>query len=162
MALYGLCLPAYLCNNGKGAKACSLVYAQSDIVTKFLKQLEYRTNYLRLEKREYLDACSFYGLLPLFDRRKLLDLSYLYKIVNNIIDSSSLLENVLFWVPSRRLRHSNLFCVPPCTTNYAQNTYIRRSLTLFNSEFSDIDLFNCSLSVFKTNVINILESISNA
>lgn len=121
---------------------------------KFVKLLNYRCH--RLDS--YENSLNYYNLTSLLNRRKLIDMSFLFKILNNLIDSPTLLSKINFVtrirMPIRTTRNkNNVALVPPnLKKNYTRNSFISRSITTYNKEFSDVDLFNNNLISFKRTV----------
>lgn len=120
------------------------------IQQKFVNYLNYQ---LRKPKISYEHSCKTYGLLTLEDRRKLLDMSLLYDILNSHIDSPELLQSVEFNLPSRRTRHTPMLHIPAHSSNYASNSVLTRIARTHNTYFGDIDIFHQSKRVFKSNII---------
>ena len=92
-------------------------------------------------------------LSTLQNRRILLDLSFLYKIINHYIDSPVLLNRFAFRVPSHSTRTLDLFALEIFNTNYAMNSPVHRLALTFNNMSSipnSPDIFKCSLLSFKT------------
>jgi hypothetical protein len=109
------------------------------IQNRFLRHLDYRT------RRTFDDArrsASYHKIDTLENRRTITDTTYLYKIVNSMTDTTDLLTKIHFNVPIRQTRATPTFRLPTCSTNYAQNSYIYRATSNYNSFFSAIDIFN--------------------
>lgn len=116
----------------------------------FVKSLNYRRN---IKNVSYETSLKEYNLLSLQNRRKMFDLVSLYKILNNEIDSSELLGRIRFIsrvrLPMRSSRKRPLFVPPPFTKLYTRNSFIYRSTNMYNETFSNIDLFDTTLSKYK-------------
>jgi hypothetical protein len=119
------------------------------IQKKLLKVLTYRCNVGRLN---YSSACVKFNLPPLEARRDYLDVLFIFKILNNFIDSISLLSCVHFRVPRGSSRSTVPFFIDFSRTNYIKYSYFRRVLHFYNLYLSHIDIFNCSLHSFKVDV----------
>lgn len=122
----------------------------------FLKTLEYRigSNFI-----SYEDSIKKHKLLPLKLRRQQFDQMFLFKLVNNHIDSPNLLQQIKFQIPLKSVRRTNhLFSIPKASKKYTSNAYFRRCLTAYNRSFSDIDLFSKSTNKFKRELIGYLFS----
>lgn len=94
-------------------------------------------------------------IIPLESRREVRDQTFLYKILNNQIDSPYLLSKILLKCSGARLRSCDTFSVPYCRTNYGKNRYILRAMKNYNVNFSDIDLFNTKFAKFKNETFKI-------
>ncbi|CAG9106119.1 unnamed protein product [Plutella xylostella] len=77
-----------------------------------------------------------------------LDMSLLYDIVRNVVDSLDLVRRVAYCTPRRRTRHTPLFQVPFCSTNYAANSVLTRLTRTYNKLFANIDIFNYDLQLY--------------
>lgn len=125
----------------------------------FIKSLNYRQNILN---QSYTDSLKNYNLLSLCNRRKMFDIVFLYKIINNLVDSPLLLSRLSFIsrvrLPVRSSRPKPLFVTPPYHKNYTRNSFLYRSTNLYNKNFTDIDLFNTSVSKLKSTLIQSLAS----
>lgn len=90
---------------------------------------------------------------------------FLYKIINYHIDSPFLLENIMFRCPrtatSRSCKTSNLFYLPCIMQNYVSNTFLFRSLDIFNKKFCNLDPFATSLLSFKAKLRRTTAEASN-
>lgn len=127
---------------------------------KFLKSLSFKFHY---PCTSYDSRLKHFNLTPLSLRRKLMDLTFLYKILNGKIICPSLLCRIPFTVRShgllrslRPLRNRNkLFILPNYNKNYTRNSYMYRTLHLYNSELSasNIDPFNDTIDVFKSKIL---------
>lgn len=124
------------------------------IQAKFIKHLCYRSfsGY-----SNYEDSCNFHRLMTLQDRRSLLDMIFLYKICNGMIDSTELVSKTLnLCTPSVRTRHTKLFSCKFVHTNYAQNSVIHRLQRKYNERFSSLDLFHLSLPSLREGIGKII------
>lgn len=127
---------------------------------KFVKTIQYRSNI----KESYDESLKAHNLLTLFNRRKMFDIVFLFKILNHIVDSPTLLSKVCFLsrvrLPLRSSRTSSLFVPPRLRKNYTRNTFIFRSTNTYNKQFNviDLDLFNVSLNTLKQILIKMLLS----
>ena len=96
-----------------------------------------------------------YNFYSLESRRKQTDVMFLFKILNNLIDSPFLLSNIYFNVQRRNLREHPLFFVQFSRTNLGKNAPLNRIVHLYNSRYANVDLFGTSLNHFK-NIIKLL------
>lgn len=124
------------------------------IQNKFLKSLDFRTGCLFTN---YKDSAIRHKIQGLQSRRVHLDTMFLYKIIHNYIDSDSLLEKVNFKIPRASSRSKETFHITFCKTNYAKNTFIRRSCSYYNKYLSDVDIFSCSLNTYKSKIGELLK-----
>lgn len=116
---------------------------------KFLKSLDYRSG---LCYDNYEESAKRHNVHSLVSRRCYLDSLFLYKIINNHIDSADLLHKVEFHVPRISSRSKSTFHVSFCHTNYAKNTFFRRTCTYHNKFLGEVDVFANSLYSFKKKV----------
>lgn len=119
------------------------------IQNKFYKQLIYRAN--------CGNVSDLPKLLSLEKRRTVRDQIFLFKIINNYIDSSYLLNLISFRCPRVPSRSKNVFSPSIARTNYGSNTFIRRTCNTHNRDFSDVDIFHLKLIKFKSSLLDILE-----
>jgi len=90
------------------------------------------------------------NLMTLANRRILLGLTLLHKILSGTIDCPELLEGIRLHVPVRSLRSNTLFHVEQHRTSYDANKPLNRLCSLAN-DFSDrVDFFYTSSSSFRT------------
>lgn len=119
---------------------------------KFIKTLDYRMHH---DHVHYESSLGVYNIVPLQQRRSLIDLTYLYKILHNIVDAPLLLEDILFRVPrnnERASRKKDLFVVKFSKTCYGSNSFIKRTCSLYNAKCSETDIFDTSLREFKSHI----------
>jgi hypothetical protein len=122
------------------------------IQNKFLKHLNYRE---KLFFDTHIKSAKHHGLMSLESRRSVADMTFLHKLLNNIVDAPELLSLVGFNCPSRRSRSVLTFRLPQCSSNYAQSSFIQRACGNYNAFFNEIDLF-CSHTLFKKSMIESL------
>jgi hypothetical protein len=115
----------------------------------FVKHLNYRLR--SPPSTTYKENCKKYNLLTLADRRKLMDICFLYDIVRGNVDCAELIESVGYNVPTLRARRRlpPLLLAPKTHTNYARNAPISRLPQTYNDVFKEIDLFNNSKNSIK-------------
>lgn len=106
-------------------------------------------------------SCFERPLSPLESRRKARDQIFLYKIVNNHIDSPYLLGKILFHCSKQNLRTKKTFGIPLCKCNYSKNRFLVRACTDFNKFFNSSDIFFDKLGSFKSNVVKICLTCSS-
>jgi hypothetical protein len=115
---------------------------------KFLRHINFRLG-IPYDRLDYGLLSDIMGLSDLSDRRILLDLSFLHKIVNSGIDCPNILELLNFHIPVRSTRQSVTFGIVGSNTNYALNSPINR-MSRWANEFSQLDIFSDGLDKFKT------------
>lgn len=118
------------------------------IQRKFLRYLQYRTN---IYLPDYSARCKKQHLLPLHERRRIADISYLLSLANGTIDCPELLGQLGLRTSSNALRKPNLLHIPTARSNYRQNSFLIRACRCYNSMSKnvDLDLFNMSVLKFK-------------
>lgn len=119
-----------------------------NVQNKFLKYLLYKHHFPTLGT-PYETRLLLCGMRSLEQRRKQALLIFLYKILNNEIDCSTLLESILLLVPIRRTRQQQLFYEHPHRTNYGFTAFADRMIHNYNRNYRECDLFNCSLMSIK-------------
>jgi hypothetical protein len=97
----------------------------------------------------YNDRCSEHKILTLNDRRKFLASCFVFNIIKGLTDSSFILENINFQVPTRQLRHQTFLKIQHHRTNYGANEPINNISNSFN-EVSHLFDFTDTRHGFKT------------
>jgi hypothetical protein len=121
---------------------------------KFLRHVNFRLG-IPYDQLDYEFLSDVMGLPALSNRRILLDLSFLHKIVNAKVDCANILELVNFHIPTRPTRQLISFGIVGARTNYGLNSPINR-LSGRANEFNHLDIFNDGLDKFKSEVIKTL------
>lgn len=88
-------------------------------------------------------------------RRTLLDLLFLYKIVNNQIDCPEILHQLSFGVP-RNTRRPQLFARSFHPTNYLYYSTMPRLMRVGNDACGDLDFFCSSASTFRERALRLV------
>lgn len=136
---------------------CSQIWnPQYDVYINRLESIQRRfMKYIQFKCKKY-DCnyelrCKRHHILPLYERRRIADVSLLIKIAQSNIDSPDLLSKIYLKVPTRSVRDPTFLLVPHSSTNYRQNSFFVRSADRINnlSEFPDLDMFNSSPNVFR-------------
>lgn len=124
------------------------------IQNKFLRYLYFKKHHVKFPLGGHVgDLRSSFSVSKLLTRRKLADLVFLYKIVNSLINSSLILENVKLVVPRSGLRPtSKLFYVPRVRTAHRQQAFLIRACALAN-ELDGLDLFAVSVGAFASDCL---------
>lgn len=123
-----------------------------NIQNRFLKHFRYRFISFNL------------NLISLKNRRIMLDLSFLYKIINNLIDCPQLLTQISFKIPSFNSRTCELFGLPFNRTNSAINSPINRICLNYNTLSHNVnfpDIFATNIRYFKKCILNNLEHVND-
>ncbi|CAB3243345.1 unnamed protein product [Arctia plantaginis] len=124
------------------------------IQRRFLGYIQYRCScYLP----DYVTRCKKFHILPLIERRKIADLSFLFGIMRGAVDSSELVSKIALNVPTAHLRGFNLLHVPIVDSKYRQNSYMIRASRMYNAACRsvDIDIFSSSVTKFKKQLGNV-------
>lgn len=118
------------------------------IQKRFLKYLQYRC---KDDITGYVEQCRKYHMLPLYERRRIADLIYLSKIVNGLVDSPDILNNITLKVPKLTVRVPVPLYVSSSKTKYRKNSFFARASRSLNIAVQecDIDLFFTSVSKLK-------------
>ena len=117
------------------------------IQDKFVKRLQYCFG------RTFTDC-----MLPLSARRSFRDQAFLYRIVNNLVDSPHLLNKISLRC-SMLTRINNTFEVPFCRTNYAMNRFLVRACKSYNELFTDADIFHLNYASFRRCILKYIAEI---
>jgi hypothetical protein len=123
-----------------------------------------RTVTLRFRRKRvltsYANRLSFYRLKTLESRRKAQDFTFLYKIINGLMNTT-LLSEIFIRVPNRSVRCERFFSVPSCNNNVSFHNPIYRMCRDYNSLLTRMDgvpdICGSSIHKWKTLVGNCLE-----
>ena len=140
-------------------KCFAYVQAIENVQSRFLKMLTYQKTSFYPKQVPYIDLVTSFNFQTLENRRKLLDLLFLYKVLNNKIDCPELLSSVCLRIPTGRTRPGNtgVFFCKKARTNVLNKSPLWRICASYNESIvqSDaLDIFSLSESVFKKQVIN--------
>lgn len=125
------------------------------IQNRFLRIIQLRCCIERAPHSSYQPLLSYLKLETLVNRRKRLDLCFIFKLTNGYINCPELLSLLNFNIPNRRTRQLNTFYVQLQRSNYGLNAPMNRSMQLVN--YLNVDLFSCvSLKDFNSYLNNIL------
>lgn len=105
----------------------------------------------------YTTRLAFIKLPTLESRRKMLNVTFLVKLLNGDICSEFLLNNLSFNIPQRSTRNSNLLYVPFFRQNYADADPFIRMSNNFNELCNFID-FSVNVNILKRNIILFLNT----
>lgn len=120
---------------------------------RFIKYLNFKSN---KRHASYHADCSHYHLLPLVDRREMLDMLLLFDILRGKIDSGELLSCIEFCTQRSRTRHTHLFSVPSHRSNYGSNAVMTRLPRLYIDKFESLDIFHLSKLAFRKSLVGML------
>lgn len=123
------------------------------IQKRFLRHIQYRS---KTFLASYVYRCKKFHILPLYERRKISDLVFLFKIANGITGVTELLHKIGLRVPSAFLRRPQLLHTPVVATVYRQNSYMVRASRMYNTTCweADIDIFNTSVAKLRRILTN--------
>ncbi|XP_045494554.1 uncharacterized protein LOC123693467 [Colias croceus] len=123
----------------------------------FFKKLNFKSKHFPVS---YEQACLHYNINALSDRRDLIDVMFLFDILNNKFDCISILNPLNFRVPSQGTRQKNLFLVPSTSTNYLKNSPYFRLPEVYNNKFCSADIFCLSRPRFKSAILQIINNLN--
>ena len=116
---------------------------------RFLWHLSYSAN-IAHRLGSYEERLDYFQILSLSNRGKMLDISFLHKILHGSIDSAELVGLLNFRIPTKYPRKQILPFVPPLRkTVLGANSPMSRITKLANDLPNNIDIFADSLSVIK-------------
>jgi hypothetical protein len=125
------------------------------IQNRFLRIIQFRCCIERAPHSSYQPLLSYLKLETLVNRRKRLDLCFIFKLTNGYINCPEQHSLLNFNIQNRRIRQFNTFYVQLQCYNYGQNAPINRLMKLAN--YLNVDLFSSvSLNHFNFYLNNIL------
>lgn len=94
-------------------------------------------------------------LVPSLEKkREVRDQIFLYKIMNNLVDSIYLVGKINLKCSRVGLRNKNItFATDFCRTNYSRNRFIVRSTHNYNNKYNTVDIFQHSCSKFINSIV---------
>ena len=127
---------------------------------RFLKYLSFKLDGVYPPRGFDHNSLQRFNFLSLKQNTILASQLFLFKICNNLVDSSELLENLNFFVPPVNTRTHHRFYLENYRTNLARNAPIYRACSWFNqlTNNSDINLFHGTVNSFKAKMILKLKS----
>ena len=109
--------------------------------------------------QEYEDRLTSLELESLCNRRQLIDLKMLYKIVNgNVV--TNCISDFTMRINRKNVRNMNLFGIKKYNTEYCKNSPVPRLMNLYNSLFKSENLFNLPFNIYIKNIASKIK-ISN-
>lgn len=121
---------------------------------RFLWHLTYSCN-LAKTIRSYPERLFYFEMSSLSDRRRILDVLFLYKLANSLLDAPYLLSTLNFSVPSRYPRAARVIDIIKETqinSNLGKNAPLNRIIRYFNTTSKHnmhVDLFTESIFEFR-------------
>lgn len=112
---------------------------------KFMHHIHYK--FYRDTEYNYEEMCQRLNLSSLHERRSIHDLLLLFKILNSLVDCPYLTSCISLYVPPFNTRNTQTFYQPYHRTNYGQNSFASRSVSLANQN-PLLDFF-CPLKQFQ-------------
>lgn len=131
---------------------------------KFLRHVAYKENILK-EINNYNDLLKRYKTLSLSNRREMMDLCFLHKIINGDIDCPNLLNRIRLSIPKQNARSliksKQTFRARICKSNLGSAAPLNRIVISYNNVFrkANLDIFQHSASLFKNKIKNHLMSL---
>ena len=117
---------------------------------RFLRYLAFKAGQpLAWFDHDYGPIMSRFGVRSLEHRRRVSDLSFLYRILNGLIDNPDVIALVNFNVPARCTRHTPLFRSPDYSSWVGHADPFHRICGIANQLHEGIDFFADTLSGFK-------------
>lgn len=127
---------------------------------KFLRSMNYKCYH---SKTPYTQLLEKYNILSLQHRRMLLSVMMLHGLCNNRFDCTDLTNKLCYTVPRtvirREVRASHLFYIESCKTNAGVRVPLRRIADIYNSHFTQLDIFNLANNQFKIKAVKLLSEI---
>lgn len=123
------------------------------IQNRFLRFVSYKCNIPRQRHTPYKPLLDTLNMNSLEIRRNIIDLKFLYKVLNGFIYSSEILNYLNFYVPKCQTRSTNTFYLKLQKTNYLNDAPINRIMRLANDTQVDFFSFN-SVESFNYFIIN--------
>ena len=122
----------------------------------FLRAWCYKSG-IEFRKENYHEHCSAAGVVPLYNRRDIIDILLLYKILRGQVDSSYLLRCVCLHAPARATREPLLFKPPFSRIDVCKHHFCYRAQKLYCELLSrsgdrGIDIFHMSFELFRKNI----------
>lgn len=119
---------------------CTYIDQIERIQRRFIKHLNFKFCPDRISA-SYERCLSDYRMMSLANRRLFLDFSFLYKLLNNKIDSFYCMQNINFNVTSYSTRLGSTFYLHKSNTIAHMNSPLYRLCTNYMNNFRSIDIF---------------------
>lgn len=106
----------------------------------------------------YQHRLNFFNMDSLYCRRKVQQITFLYKVINGQTDCSIILESIQLSVPTRMPRQpiTKIFNIPYCYTNIglrAPVVQLCNQYNLINKQVPNLDIFSDNYNKFKILVL---------
>ncbi|CAH2084216.1 unnamed protein product [Euphydryas editha] len=113
-------------------------------------------------RRPYCQRLAWFGMMSLRNRRTLLDMCFLHKILSQDVRDSNLVERISLSVPRRYPRNKihNIFHIPISKTRMGNQAPVVRLCANYNRIVRDlpgIDIFGDSFTMFKKKLVHFLK-----
>ena len=103
----------------------------------------------------------FFFVLELRTRRDLRLLILFFKLLNNFINCSQILNLISFNVPVHKLRHRQVFFKEKlCKKLVTENFAVYKFFKLYNSICENIHIFHTTESSFKTSCLKLISDLN--
>lgn len=126
---------------------------------KFLRNLSYKQHRpMDITNHNYSDIMTYNNIISLQHRRDVIDIIFLFKILNNMTWLQEFLEKIQFRIISHNTRNKSLFYEKQNTKNYVKNMPIHRMVRLFNiaaEKDPSMDLFNDNIIQLRSKLVKI-------
>ncbi|KAF0716957.1 Uncharacterized protein FWK35_00032470 [Aphis craccivora] len=125
----------------------SVIHIQSfeAIQNRFFRFISYKCYIPRQSHSIYTPLLMKLNMISLAERRKTIDLKFLFKLVNGHLNCPELLSCLKFNVPHCQTISAKMFYIPFLRTNYAHSSPINRLMKLAN----DIQSIECFLTIIQ-------------
>lgn len=127
-----------------------------NVQKRLLRHLAYRANSHQHDK-SYEQRLKVFNVMSLESRRTVSDMMFLYKSLNNAVDSPAIVELFNFNIPKRLPRRScplfKVSCYKSNLGKYSPLARLQRTYNDLSSKVSDLDLNGNDLGVFKSKLI---------
>ncbi|CAF4940037.1 unnamed protein product [Pieris macdunnoughi] len=112
-------------------------------------------------RQPYHQRLKKFNMLSLNNRRALAGVTFLYKLLNNHLQNSDLLQEIKFVVPYSfpRFKINNIFQIPSAKTNLgvqAPLVRILRDFNKLNTAYPELDIFGSGLIGFRESIVGCL------
>lgn len=108
---------------------------------------------MKYSDHSYGDLQGRLGLVSLQNRREILDLTFLFRLIGGQIYCAELLAKVKLHIPSRPLRNKQLFHEEYHRTSYGRHKPLNRICIQANKSVDLVDFFHGSIDSFKRSLL---------
>lgn len=122
------------------------------IQNKFLRKLAFRSG-ISCDSSSFPSLQIQFNIPKLSCRREYFDIVFIYKLLNNRIDSPFLLSQLSLYVPSHNLKKHKLFFIEHKRTNYLLSSPLHRMMLLVNNIYNELDFQFHSLSKLRSVIL---------